>query len=545
MNSFVNSSLLRNSFVRHHRHLIRFGYSCFDRIICNGFIPQFQHSERGGTIVWFLRQQRQMQTPTRAYFSKISHEYHEWLTAQAQQAGAAIIEPPDVRREDWVEPYYQQLGDRPGVAVILKCREPERMAVHFARSQRVGVERRWVYLYYFYLNHPECGRMFVRLCPYFPFNICLWMNGHNWLACQLQKEGIAFRKCDNVIVDCADPERLQQLADAFGPQDIQTPVAACLKRWLPFFSAAEVQQGCQHQLYMTQMEYCSNLLFHQRVVGERLLDRLMDVNRGLGHPDKLAITFGRPHFQPDTRTGQVLIKITQRRVPVITCTYKKTSIKQYLSNHGALRTESTSYQLKDLAVKKHITNLPRLRQVLLTANERYLNVQQDVLASYVDRGQLQQLRRPSVSGTGRRVPGLHLDDPRLMAVLQAVTCFCYLVGKGCFRTSDLLVDVQKALDNPHYQLSQLRYDLSKLRGKGLLERLPQTQTYRLTAPGYRIALLYLKLYQRLYAPLTAALREPVLDDFRIPAHRRHRLDRLYAAVDRTLKRLADYIAVAA
>src|SRR6202011_4949969 len=97
-----------------------------------------------------------------------------------------------------------------------------------------------------------------------------------------------------------------------------------------------------------------------------------------------------------------------------------------------------------------------------------------------DRGELQQLRQPSISASGRRVPGLHLDDPRLLAVLQAITCFAYLAGKGCFRTKDLLLDVQKALHNPQYKVSQLRYDLSKLRGKGLLLRLQGTQSYQLT-----------------------------------------------------------------
>jgi hypothetical protein len=533
-------------FVEHHRHLIRFGYSCFDRIICNGFVPRFQHSERAGTIVWFLRSQRQMQAPTRQYFSTLSHEYHSWLVQQAEQAGLAIVEPPkDVRREDWVEPYYQQLDARAGVAVILKCREAERMAVHLAKRQRVAVERRWVNLYYFYLNDPDCGRMFLRICPYFPFNIRLWMNGHNWLACQLHKEGIAFSKHANVFVDCADPERLQQLADAFAPQHIQASVATWLARWLPFFSAAEAAQGFGHQLFMTQMEYCHNLLFHQRTTSERLLDRLMDLNRGLGHPDKLAITFARPCFRPDTRTGQVTIRMTKHRTPVITCSYGKTSIKQYVSHHGALRTESTSYQLKDLSLKKHIDNLPKLRQVLATANDRYLNVQQDVLVSYIDRGQLQELRRPSISATGRRLPGLHVDDPRLMAVLQAVTCFSYLAGKGCFRTRDLLVDVQKALDNPQYQLSQLRYDLSKLRGKGLLLRVPGTQTYQLTAEGYRLAILYLKLYHRLYAPLTAGVRAPAASDVKMLSQRLHKLDRLYLCVDQALHRLAAYLALAA
>jgi hypothetical protein len=293
------------------------------------------------------------------------------------------------------------------------------------------------------------------------------------------------------------------------------------------------------------MEYCHNLIFHQRVVAERLFDRLMDANRGLGHPNKLAIIFRRSRFQPVTVDGHTVLKMTPLRTPVLNSSYKSTSIKQYVSNGVGLRTESGSHQLRDLAVPKNVKNLPRLRQVLNTANERYLQVQQDVLASFVDRGQMQQLRQPSVSEQGRRTPGLHVDDFRLMAVLQAITCFSYLVGKGCFRTRDLLTDVQKALGNPAYRLSQLRYDLGKLRGKGLLSRLPKSQSYQLSEEGYRIGLFYLKLYQRLYAPLTAAIREPVPADNEFLTNRQTKIDRLYVAVDKALQMLAKHLAIPA
>jgi hypothetical protein len=198
---------------------------------------------------------------------------------------------------------------------------------------------------------------------------------------------------------------------------------------------------------MNQIEYCNNLIFHDKATLERLFDRLMDSNRGMGHPDKLAVVFGRPHFHPDTRTGQTILKITPRRTPVITSSFQQTSIKQYVSHGVGLRTESTTYQMKDLSLRKNLDHLPKVREALGTANERYLEVQQDVMHSYVDRGQLQQLRQPTVSAQGRRVPGLRIDDPRLLAVLQALVGFIHLVGRGCFRTSDLLADVRKACGN--------------------------------------------------------------------------------------------------
>src|SRR5207245_9426744 len=101
------------------------------------------------------------------------------------------------------------------------------------------------------------------------------------------------------------------------------------------------------------------------------------------------------------------------------------------------RTETTSYNTPDLGVSKSIRNLPQLRRVMRGINDRYLAIQQDVLETYVDRGQLARLRQPTITPSGRRTPGLKLDDPRLLAVMPALTCFVHLARGGRFRPQDL------------------------------------------------------------------------------------------------------------
>jgi hypothetical protein len=531
-----------NHFQHQHRHAINFSYSCFDHIVCNGYIQRLQQP---GSIIWFLKNQRQADALSRSYFSGISANYHRCLDEKVKHSAVPLVQPPDgVRRQDFVEPFFQQLGHQAGLAVILKCREAERIAVS-DKNCHIDMKRRHVNLYYFYLQDACCGRMFIRLCPYFPFNIRVWLNGHGWLAQRLKQEGIEARLHGNVFVACANPERLQQLSDAFAPEDISNAVDACLPQVLCYFSDAEQTAGYRHRLFMSQMEYCHNFVFHNKLFAARLFDRLMDVSRSIGTPDKLAIIFGRSRFHPDTRTGELRVKVTSLRTPVISAGFKGNSIKQYLKAGGALRLESSSYQLRDLSLPKDIRNLPRVREVLGNCNERYLNTQQDILESHVDAGQLQELRQATVSAAGRRTPGLRLDDPRLLALLQALCCFVHLLGHGRFRSKDLLTDVHKALDNPNYKLSQLRYDLGKLRGKGLVKRVQGTQRYELSPTGYRIAVLYLKLYQRLYAPLTAGILTPVATDKEVLTNRTAKLDRLYLAVDQALQKLTDYVGIAA
>jgi hypothetical protein len=53
----------------------------------------------------------------------------------------------------------------------------------------------------------------------------------------------------------------------------------------------------------------------------------------------------------------------------------------------------------------------------------------------------------------------------------------------------------------NYGLSQLRYDLRKLKGHGLLERDGRRYAYRLSVKGVDVALLFLFFHKRLCGPL--------------------------------------------
>ena len=190
-----------NAFIEHHRPSIRFDYSCFDRILLNGVIQVLQNP---ACVVGFLKEKRQATRVTPAYFKAISTDYHHFVQAFAEQRHIEIVQPPKgVRREEWVEPFSQQLQGQAGVAVILKARENARVAVSFPRQgDHVELLNRFVQQYYFYLQDQDFGRMFVRVCPYFPFSARVCLNGHEWLACRLRDEGIAFEQCANAFRTC-------------------------------------------------------------------------------------------------------------------------------------------------------------------------------------------------------------------------------------------------------------------------------------------------------------------------------------------------------
>ena len=90
----------------------------------------------------------------------------------------------------------------------------------------------------------------------------------------------------------------------------------------------------------------------------------------------------------------------------------------------------------------------------------------------------------------------------------------------CFAPNQQIAESQ-------YSLASFRYDLSKLRAKGLVEKIPHSRRYRLVGKGYSICLVFLKLFEKVYAPLTAGLLAPFRGDRLLPEEKRCTLDRLY------------------
>lgn len=536
-----------NAFMLHHQDQIRFHYSCFDRILLNVCVQLLQIPVN---VVCFFRDQRQ-QALDRNTFRAISRQYHEWVADYAQQHRIPLVRPQDFeeeRREHWTEGFFQQRQGQPGIAVILKSRENARIAIAQGEhgQPHIALTNRFVEQYYFYLDDPQFGRAFFRICPYFPHNSRLCINGHEWLARQLTQEGITFQQGGNAFLECAHPVRLQELADQFSHEHIIPFAHRWLAQLVPTFTAAEQRRhGYGFRLFVSQAEYCHNAVFHERAALDRLHERLLDHNRTIGRPDRLAYIFGR-HFTEKTVTG-IKTKITDHWEcnPVIRSEFKSTSIKQYVRDHRLLRTEGTTNFTPNLGVNKGVENLPQLRQVLQRSTERYQEVQQDVLETFVDRGQVQALQAPTVSPSGRRTPGIKLTDRRLLAVMGALVCFRFLAGVGTFRTKDLLPRVVQLLGGAPatYQLGQLRYDLAKLLAKGLVLKVAGTQTYQVTPEGFRLSVLYLKLFHKIYAALTAGSMAPEPGDARLPEHQRRTLDRLYVALDQALQALWEHMGI--
>jgi len=522
-----------NAFFEHHQHSIRLTYRCFDRLLLNGLIQPFQQPER---VIGFFNTYREGKRVTRDLLHEIADQFKNWVTNRSQKWNAPILEAPEGRRDDFMDPYFQRAKPDEVVA-ILRAREPARILIANGNKKddrwHLQLAQRWVIQYNFYINDARWGRMFVRVCPYFPFSARVCLNQHHWLANRMREERIHFQQCSNAFSMCSDAKRLQEISDSLSARDLLT----CGQKWLacctPFFTERERQEaGCQHRLFFAQVEYCDNLIFERRAALDALGERLLDANRTIGQPNKITTIFGRKLTKRYGGKLQTVIEDLDLPNPVIRSHYGNGFIKQYVRDHLNLRTEPATNDVTDYGVKKAVENLPQLREKMASIIDRYHDVQQDILETFVDRGQLRRLAEPTILPSGKRVPGLKLDHPRQLALMHALVRFAHIATASTFTTQQIYPYALEALGTSadQYSLASLRYDLSKLRAKGLTYKVAKSRRHRLTTQGYSVCLVFLKLFERIYAPLTAGLLQPVKGDAKLQQQKRSQLDRLYQRV---------------
>ena len=134
-----------------------------------------------------------------------------------------------------------------------------------------------------------------------------------------------------------------------------------------------------------------------------------------------------------------------------------------------------------------------------------------------------------------------IHDLRVIRLLEVLLHGGTHVGGWTAKEIHQAVLATFRLSERAYGLNQLRYDLRKLKGHGLIERDGARYAYRLTAKGVQVALLFLLFHKRLCGPLANSRFHHRPD----PQHRPDsRLEAAYHRADKAIEHIVDLIAAA-
>jgi hypothetical protein len=486
---------------------------CFDRIYLNGWVPTLQVP---GQVVSFLTQHLGFPIPSPAILERIGLRFRKAVTEFAAEGDIPVIRfAKGDRKLEVMRPHLDRLarGGGTGVAAIGVAQEFQRVftgTTYHCDEGGGGVPRfgyakadRRVNAYYFYLVDEVFGPAFIKVCAYFPYPVKIWLNGHEYAKRAARAEGIGFTELDNGFATTEDPAALQRICDTLTSGVIRV---FCERWWarLPLpLTDADRAAGYWWDISMRQVEVSRTIVFDAPRAARSFFEALCTDNLDIGRPEEMQVIFGRRVRTPPPGGYRTRLLRSGDEV-TLNAHFRHSRVKSYLKCGKAFRIETVINDAGDLGLLRGLEHLEELSVKARDVNRRMVDAfrvgQGAVLASPA----FERVARPTLV-EGRRAPALRFGDPRVMALAGALCALVHTITG--FTNRSLRAQVAILLGEP-YSMSQMSYDLRRLRLKGLITRLPHTNTYVLTDEGQRVAIFYTKLHNRLLRPLLAAHDPP-------------------------------------
>ena len=535
------------TFAKLFARFLVFVYHCFDRIVIQGYLPLLTRPEH---IVHFFRDVHGLYPITPQVLAKRTPEYRGWVEGYARNHKIPMLKAEKgVSKEDCVRPHLQRMERRNQHGVYCIFTSMEMGSTFTSKMPKFPTEdpdyriirrvpSRFLH-YYFYIRDPVIGPLAMCVGTYLPFQTTYYLNGHNFIEIELRQQGMAFRKDDNAFLAIADPKALQAAADKLS--DVTIEKRLNYWSWLlgPKFSDKDRKAVNLDRKYsINQIEYCRNFIFKRHFPIHKIFEHSCEMGLLRLAADKVAYIFGvRVTKRLRGKLYSVLEKLDHgHHVLRIYC--KNLVGRMYEKFSTFLRVEVCVNRMKDLGLNKGLENLGRLRQKLVAITDRFAGFEAQSLNVHDDFPLFQKMALPVITGK-TRIAGIKIHDTRMMRLMEV------LLRGGTQLNGWRSADIHQAilttfgLSASSYTLTQLRYDLRKMKAHGLLERIGRGYRYRLTEKGVKAALMFILFHKRVCGPLANSLFHHRPDENVKP---RSKVETAYYRADHAIQQVLDLLA---
>jgi len=391
-----------SKFVECYDKYIDFCYEIFDRILLKGYIPLVQ---RENGMVYFLREFRGMKCISTEALKNLTKGFIQRVEKYAEENSIPVVTVKRGESKLGIAERYDTGGE--GVVCIIKSKEYGSSFSSYEPKKAKDKNYRMICRalskvnhYYFYIRDEEVGGLnYIKICSYFPFNVEIYVNGHNWLEMQLKRKGIGYVKEDNCILEVDDVSALQRMCSRLNDD----PLWGFADRWIYKFVpilGREREAGYYYRYFIAQVEYSHNIVVKDSRILDVLFQNMIDQFRRIGKPDSISQIFERRIRSNYRGVFQSNIHM-EREHPCIKSWYKKCYVKQYNKKGKILRTETCINNTYDIGIKKSIINLGYIGKVSHGINRRYLDSQVGIEDRFLARHNLAELSKTEQTGDKR------------------------------------------------------------------------------------------------------------------------------------------------
>jgi len=500
--------------------------SGFDRLVFRGSLRRLNYGwwdEKLSAVVahgmeQYLWQNEVLFKNYEQHVKRVSQRLKDASFKPFQQRGLPVIylRDPKADKDQLAREMAAKHGVKSGPVCAISALEPsptfEHRGTHIIRRMRpCGV-------LYQYQIHPEVGWIYARIQTWFPFNIQVGLNGREWLARQMDKQGLQYRQQGNCFVWIEDYEQAQKLLN----RQLETNWAGLLdglaRPLNPVHKSIFERYPASYYWTTGQSEWATDIVFREADFLKRLMPLL--VRHGMLSYSSADVMryFGRrvnqsgaipAHFRGTLETDLKRGQEGERVKYQMNGNSAKFYDKAYSQFGSVLRgAETTINRVEDFRVyrpkeggpeedlqwrpmRRGIADLHRRAEVSQKANDRLLNA----LASVDDDRSVEELTASIQKHT-------HWGDRRVRALcpwgkdkelLAAVNHGEFLING--LRNRDLQALLYNApAESPaerRRRSSAISRKLRLLRAHGLIQKVPRTHRYHVTGTGRAILLAVL------------------------------------------------------
>ena len=509
---------VKDQFSDHYQDLLAGSYDCVDRIVLNAYFPMGVSA--AGFRYWWRLLYGSDANLDKAHLTRLASRFSRRLRAWAKAHQVPVVDCSAGERKHEIAAQYLLTHEvHAGLFMVLVSRAPALVwDVQMSAAGKIGnIERKkprpWVNHYSFHILDPEWGHVTIKMSGHPPFGAQVILNGHEYVACQARKRGIEFTKNGNCFTDTADAGGLARVADTLSHQRTIGRLSQLCERWiysscLLFALHLEEQKrsGFRYEYSVYQLEYSRNLQFWKGGQMEQVLQSLIDRTRvrlGLRRVQTIFGSKKRPCRRKlqEGRYG-VVVETPAYDLTVFKVHYGKLTLKIYSKGESVLRTEAVVHNAKELRCGLLLGNFPRMVELLRGMLERFLNTLHWLNVCFIADDTLEGLG--SASRVGKtNVGGVDFNRPRMRALVRAVIVLASS-PKG-FTASEVAREVRqlKGAEASSYEPRKAAYDLKKLRGKSLVEKIGSSHRYQATRKGLRAMAALVILRDKVIQPLLA------------------------------------------
>jgi len=458
-----------------------------------------------------------------AFVEKTSAALKAACSEAAGRLGRPIQYLPSsqTRKEEVAAAIARADGITQGLIALLTCVEPC-MSYSLRRDraqQKLVLEptlRKCLHIYHYWVD-PQFGLMHARIQTWFPFSIQVCLNGRSWLARQMDRLGLDYRRRKNCFVWLKDVPAAQKVMDRLLRLNWPTFLDKIAQRVNPILS--DILRGYRVAYYWSvyESEWATDVMFRSPSALAAIYPSLArGAISALGSSDVLRFLGKR--WVGDGKE----VSSSYRRRPEglrVKHVVGRNSVKMYDKEASILRVETTINDPRDLKVyrsgesdsggryswrrmRKSVVDLRRRAEVSQGCNERYYAALASLDTSTPLGELIAPLCRPTRLGRSR-VRGLRPWAGEDLALLRTVNRAEYALSG--FRNRDLVAAWYGPIGSGEHRRrasARVSQRLRLLRAHHLIRKLRHTHRYQLTPRGRQIITAILQAQDVSVARLT-------------------------------------------